>query len=346
MEYACPRCEFENMPGQSTCFKCGSTLAQEADSVEVDPPRMARWKRPLRCTFRWLRAFHVVPSGGISIHIPPWLSRFSREGLFGILLSVIPGLAHLLQGRLKEIRWYVLAWFVSLVGSLFFYGGPFGFCLFGLAIGLHAWIAIHSALIKQVTNFGHRMFALALVSLAVLVIYRNIGGLIFRNLIGGHSSVTVPYHRIEAGDYLLASRSRLRSEPMTRGAFVLASLEDTRRGIGLLMSGGRRDMGIVQVVGLAGEKLEIKDNAFWINDEQLDAEKYPLPAWLHNMTMSVTIPKSSYFVSAQYNIEAHGRGLEVGDVREVCIVGSGSFEAKAFMRWMPLMRRGFIRDTE
>lgn len=341
----CPRCEFENMPGQSTCFKCGSTLAQKADAVEVNPPRMARWKRPLRCTFRWLRSFHVIPSGGISIPVPPWLSRFSREGLFGILLSVIPGLAHLLQGRFREIRWYVLAWFVSLVGALFLYGGFWGLCLFGLAVGLHAWIAIHSALIKQVTDFGYRVFALILVSLGVLVVYRNIGGLIFRNLTGGYSSVTVPYHRIEAGDYLLASRSRLRSEPMTRGALVVAYLEDTRYGFWPWPQRSR-DMGIVQVVGLPGEKLKIKDNAFWINDEQLDGEKYPLPAWLHNMTMSVTIPKSSYFVSAAYNVEAYGRGLEALDVREVCIVGSGSFEAKAFMRWMPLMRRGFIRDTE
>jgi len=342
----CPRCEFENMPGQSTCFKCGSTLAQEADSVEVNPPRMSRWKRPLRCTFRWLRAFHMIPSGGISIPIPPWLSQFSREGLFGILLSVIPGLAHLLQGRLREIRWYVLAWFVSLVGALLLYGGFWGLCFFGLAIGLHAWIAIHSALIKQVADFGHRAFALLLVSLGVLVVYRNLGGLIFRNLAGGYSNITVPYHRIETGDYLLASRSRLRNKPLTRGSLVLSSLEGARRGIGLIMSRGRLDMGIVQIVGLPGEKLEIKDGAFWINDEQLDGEKYPLPTWLHRIKMSVTIPKSSYFISSEYNVEVHGRLLNVLDVTNVCLVGPDSFEAKAFMRWMPLMRRGFIRDTE
>jgi hypothetical protein len=341
----CGRCEFENMPGRSTCLKCGSILAQKADAVEVDPPRMARWKRPLRCTFRWLRAFHVIPSGGISIPIPPWLSRFSREGLFGILLSVIPGLAHLLQGRLREIRWYILAWFLSLVLALFFYGSFWGLCFFGFAIGLHGWIAIHSALIKQVTDFGHRAFALALVSLGVLVVYRNIGGLTFRNLAGGYSSVAVPYHRIETGDYLLASRSRLRSEPLTRGALVLASLEDTRHGF-WTWSQRRRDMGIVQIVGLPGEKLKIKGGAFWINDEQLDAEKYPLPTWLHRMTMSVTIPKGSYFISAEYNVEVHGRLLNNLDVTNICLVGPDSFEAKAFMRWMPLMRRGFIRDTE
>jgi len=287
----------------------------------------------------------VIPAGPINIHIPPWLSRFSKEGLFGILLSLIPGLAHLLQGRFREIRWYVLAWFLSLVLALFFYGGFLGLCFFGLAVGLHAWIAIHSALIKQVTDFGHRAFALALVSLGVLVVYRNIGGLTFRNLAGGYSGVTVPYHRIETGDYLLASRSRLRNEPITRGALVLAYLEDTRHGFWPWPQ-RRRDMGIVQIVGLPGEKLEIRGRAFWINDEQLDGEKYPLPAWLHRIRMSVTIPNSSYFVSAAYNIEAHGRGLESGDVSEVCIIGSGSFEARAFMRWMPLMRRGFIRDTE
>ena len=156
--------------------------------------------------------------------------------------------------------------------------------------------------------------------------------------------MTITCNRRGAGDYLLARRSRLRREPLTRGALVLAFLEDTRDGI--IMSGGGRDMGIVQVVGLPGEKLEIKGKTFWINDEQLDVEKYPLPAWLHNMTMSVTIPKGSYFISAEYNVEAHGRVLNVLDVTGVCLVGSGSFEAKAFMRWMPLMRRGFIRDTE
>ena len=342
----CGRCQFENMPGRSTCLKCGSTLVQKADTVEVNPPRMARWKRPLRYTFRWLRAIHLVPAGGMSVSVPPWLSRFSREGLFGILLSIIPGLAHLLQGRLREIRWYVMAWFVSLVLALFFYGGFLGLCFFGLAVGLHAWIAIHSALVKQVTDFGYRAFAFVLVSLGVLVIYRNTGGLIFRNLAGGYSSITVPYHRIETGDYLLASRSRLTSEPVTRGSLLLASLEDTRRGIRLLMSQGLRDMGIVQVVGLPGDRLEIKDEAFWINDEQLDGEKYPLPAWLHRINMSVTIPTDSYFVNSEYNVEAHGRGLSALDVRNVCLVNSDNFEARAFMRWMPLMRRGFIRDME
>jgi hypothetical protein len=333
------------MPGQSTCFKCGSTLAEKADTVEVNPPRMARWKKPLRCTFRRLRIFHLIPAGSASIPLPPWLDRFSREGLFGILLSIIPGLAHLLQGRLKEIRWYVLAWFVSLVGSLFFYGGFFGSCLFGLAVGLHAWIAIHSALIKQVSGFGHRLFALVLVSLGVLVIYRNVGSLIFSDLVGGYCSVTIPYHKVEAEDYLLASRSRLRSEPIIRGILVVAYLEDTRHRF-WPWSGERRDMGIAQIIGLPGEKLEIKDKAFWINDEQLDVEKYPLPAWLHNTTMSVTIPKSRYFVSAAYNIVAHGRGLEALDVTNVCLVGGGNFEAKAFMRWSPLIRRGFIREME
>jgi len=342
----CGRCKFENMPGQSKCLKCGSTLVQRADSVEVNPPRMARWKKPLRCTFRWFRAFHVIPSYSVNISIPPWLSQFSREALFGILLSIIPGLAHLLQGRFREIRWYVLGWLVSLVLALFLYGGFWGLCFFGFAIGLHAWIAIHSALIKQVTGFGHRAFAFVLVSLGLLVVYRNLGGLIFRNLAGGYSNITVPYYRIETGDYLLASRSRLRNKPLTRGVLVLASLEGTGHGGFWPWSQRRRDIGIAQVVGLPGEKLETKGGAFWINNEQLDAEKYPLPGWLRRIKMSVTIPKSSYFISADYNVAVHGRALNELDVTNVCLAGTDSFEAKAFMRWMPLMRRGFIRDME
>jgi hypothetical protein len=211
---------------------------------------------------------------------------------------------------------------------------------------LHAWIAIHSALIKQVADFGNRMAALVLVSLGLLIIYRITGGIIFSDFIGSYSSISIPYHRIEVGDYLLASRSRLRSKPITRGTLVMASLEDTRQGFRLLLSQGRRDMGIVQVVGLGREKLEIKEKAFWINDEQLGADKYPVPEWLHNMTMSVIIPKGSYFVSAAYNVEAHGRGLEVDDVKDVCFVGDINFEARAFILWTPLTRRGFIKEPE
>lgn len=341
----CPRCEFENMPGQDKCFKCGSVLEISSTMTNSNPPRMAKWKKPFRFFFRSLRTTFGGPSINIKFSLPAWIKAIPHEGIFAAFLSIIPGLAHKFQGRFREILWYVVAWTAVLWGGLFLYGGFLGMLLFGIALGLHAWIAIHAGLIKEISDTGYRFLAFVIALVGFFIIYSYLGSMIFYNLTGGRSSVTIPYQEINQGDFLLASRRSIESDSLKRGSLVLAYLQEGGRGRRALFMDHGSSM-VVQIVGLGGENLEIKENTFFINGIPLDEDRYPVPQWLHNMKLSVTIPENQYFVNAEYNVYRRGRNMTPADMVNVCVLSIERFEAKAFMLWSPLWRRGYITEPE
>ena len=100
---------------------------------------------------------------------------------------------------------------------------------------------------------------------------------------------------------------------------------------------------IAEIVGLPGENIQISKGVFLINNQPLSTEQYPVPGWLQNVTYSDIIPKDSYFISARYNMNFHGNArLTDNNIRQVCIVKKDAIEAKAFIRWLPVTRRGFL----
>jgi hypothetical protein len=334
------------MPGQSKCFKCGSALEIGSLDESLEPTRVAGWKKPIRWFFRKVRASSLVPFVNAEIRKPEWVKTIFSEGILAAFLSIIPGLAHFIQGRFKKIWWCVLVWAIALFCGLFFYGSSWGMCFLGVTVGLHAWIAIDAGLIEEVKDFGHRVLLLIFVAIALFVIYRFTGSIIFQNITGGYSSLTIPAQEIRAGDFLLTSRSRLRNRPITRGSLILTHLSRFRQGGRDLFAGRRDDLMVIQIVGLPGEQLEIKEGLYFINGSQLDPERYPLPGWLRNVKASVTIPSNEYFISAEYDVRRYGMNIRTEDIVNVCVVPGTVFEARAFMRWSPLTRRGFIREYE
>jgi hypothetical protein len=104
------------------------------------------------------------------------------------------------------------------------------------------------------------------------------------------------------------------------------------------------DLMIGQIVGLAGEQVEIVEGSFIIDGQKLDTGQYPVPEWLLHVTkLSVKIPADEYFVSVPYTVRSRGVRLSSSYIQQVCFVRAGDIEAKAFMRWWPLSRRGFLR---
>lgn len=336
----CQRCEFENIPGLEACMRCGSVLTAGSEPIDIHPPRMPSWKRPIRGFFRQLRQFMPVAAwSGDDLHsraFPDWLRKVSRVGFFGAMLSFIPGLAHVIQKRFHTVRWWIVAWLVILLAALSFYGSPIGLILLGLAIGIHVWIAVHSALIDEYPQFNYRAVGFAIFLFFYFILYMAIGRLIFAGLQGGYASVDVPYAKIQHGDYLLGRPSQADPADITRGNFVLVELENVR---GQRM-GRRRGSAYAQVIGLGGDTVRISNRHFVVNDEVLDTERYPVQAWLPNELGSTVVPQDSYFISAQYR----GTGYNMSQVLQVCIVNHDQIESKAFFRWMPLHRRGFIRE--
>ncbi len=327
------------MPGQSVCLQCGSVLAAESAPANVHPPRMAGWKKPPRLFFRRLRSHRLIQAFG-RFRVPSWMRVVSGESFFAVLLSILPGLAHLIQRRFAQVRLYVAIWLVLLFGTLFFYGGFLGQLFFGFTIAMHAYIALQTAFGKELTDFRYRVLSLLLIGLGLLAIYWNGAGLIFRDIAGGYTSVRVPYHRTEAGDYVLARRSLVNAENLTRGSLVLAGVASI--GDRWLGGSSRRSHVVAQIIARPDETLKIQEGLFIVDDSVLDPNEYPVPRWLKTRKLSVIISENHYFLSAQFQ----GQGYNDSHIVSVCVVPVGQIEAKAFIRWSPLIRRGFIREIE
>lgn len=337
----CQRCQFENMPGQTKCFQCGSILESTSEIIDVHPPRMAPWKKPFRSIARRARRWRLlpgeVPGGRVlsSVKIDPK----DIECFWGLLLSIIPGLGHLVHRRFREIRWYFIGWLLVLSIGLFMYGTNLGLFFLGLAIGLHAWIAIQHSMLKRLEDIAERLGAVLVALIILALIYWAISRIFLPGLRGGYTALNIPDQNIQPRDYLLGWREDISSHPLSRGSLVLtelAYLTLRERAFG----GGSM---FVQIIGLPGENIQIQGDRYIIDGEALDTETYPLPRWLHERRISIIVPPDSYFVSSVYNAP---RNIREGHIRTACLIHFDAVQARAFMRWLPMSRRGFIEETE
>jgi len=342
----CPQCQFENIPGQERCLRCGAVLQAGVVVGPVNPPRMARWKRPIRAALRWLRLRRALPEAPaiprVQVLVPAFLKIMSADAFLGLILSIIPGLAHYVDGQFREIRWFVLGWLLALLAGIFFYGGGLGFLLLGLAVGLHGWIAVHYAQSKEQTDPLEKIRTVATVLVVFAFLYWGVRAVAFRGFVFGLSNLAIPNQNVQVGDVLLARRSRAHVDKLPRGSLILGNFH---RLYGNQVTRDTYEM-MGQVIALPGEKIEIIEGRFVVNGQELDVDKFPVPGWLSKERLSATIPTGSYFVSAVYQFYGHGMQLTSDAIRDVCVLKKGDIEAKAVMRWFPLAKRGFLRADQ
>jgi len=339
----CPRCQFENLPGEDKCFKCGSILKIKKGAINIYPPRMAKWKKPFRSMLRGFRNQKIIPENVRQFQIPKGLDKILSTGLLGLLLSIIPGLAHLITRRFKEIYLLFITWLVLLLCSLFFFGSIWGFILLGPVICVHAWIGLKYGLYKELSNLRERIITLLIVMALLCFVYWAVPRVPFFGLRGIYTSLTIPSYNIEAGDYLLARIISTREGQITRGSVVLFHPLRLNLSNRRILS-RRQELIVGEIIGLPGELVNTKNNIFLVNNQELDPEKFPVPNWLQDRKFSVSIGDNSYFVSSEYNLAIHGyTSLTNQNICVICVVNASDIEARAFMRWWPLSKRGFIR---
>jgi hypothetical protein len=277
--------------------------------------------------------------------MPAFLKIMSMNAFFGAFLSIIPGLAHYVEGRFREVRWFVLGWFLLLLGGIFFYGGNIGFLLLGLAVGVHGWIAFSHSLLASETEFNKRIIDYALLLITLSLIYWGIRVLAFGDFVFSISTLTIPAENVRVEDTLLARYSRAHGGVLPRGSLVLGAFHRYGNYIpNLIPENTYETMG--QVIALPGEKMEIIEGRFVVDGEALDADGFPVPVWLSGSRLSATIPAGSYFISTVYQVNAHGIQLTGDMIRDVCILKAGDIRARVVMRWFPLAKRGFLRAGE
>lgn len=337
----CSRCHFENIPGQGRCFKCGSVLEAVGSLVNVHPPRMSAWRRPGRGLARWFRHHTTVAEKLPGERVRRGLNRLVSDGMVGAAFSIAPGLPHLVTKRFREVRLLVLLWAAFLATGLFLYGHIAGVVLIGLAIGVHAWIAIQFGLLTEITGFIERMITVLLVMGCFAAVYWATPRVVFRGYTSGYTAMDIPDRQIRNGDYFLVRRIDAREETLSRGALVLVRpqrFENNR----LDMFSQRPTM-IGQIVGLPGETVRVVENAFVVEGQTLSTSQFPVPRWLGSRGPSVFVRPGTYLVSLPYAIQGgQAAGLTAQTVRAACLFEKGVIEGQAFMCWWPLRRRGFI----
>jgi hypothetical protein len=340
----CPRCQFENMPGQARCFKCGSVLGDSGGVLVIEPPRQAGWKRPFRSVGRSVRG--LMPERAAQLRGAPGsrvgesLIALRSLGVLAVefVLGLIPGLPFVLEGQFRRIRLFWLAWLVFSCAALFLYGLAAGYLMLGLAVAIHAWLMFSHQVLGVVEGFGERVAVVLVLVFVLLAIYPWLPRTVVPGLACVRSTMAFPHYRIAVGDALLARRAP--DEPK-RGTIVYfdAYGYGIHGGAGGLM-GGASTLG--QIVGLPGDEVTLHEGGFVVNGRALDKERYPCPDWLRGReeTFHLTGPRQ-YFVTCQYQVRRVG--LPEGLVGQLCMVDRSRIQSRAFMLWSPLWRRGLLR---
>lgn len=332
----CERCQFENIPGQKTCFKCGSVLGIEDGQIDIYPVRMAKWKKPFRSFGRIIRHLDIIPKDFIT-GLPSWLKYIFDDSVTGLFFSIIPGLAHGIKGRFKEIRWYFAAWLVLLLSGIFLFGSQAGIIFLAMAVGIHTGIAIQYKALWMIKDLAGKVVLIVVVLIALTAIYRYSPRLL--HLTGGYINMDIPAKKIQTGDYFIG-RTVSRQE-IKRGSLVFVRPGQISN---LPMLYNLNPQVIVcEIVGLGGEKFEINGDHYAINGVELDNKLYPVAKWLKINHYSIIIPSDSYFVNVEYRVGGHG--MEISEyIRRACVINNEEIETKAFMQWMPLARKGFLKE--
>ncbi len=342
----CARCEFENIPGQTRCLRCGSILEAGGAVIEIHPPRMAAWRKPFRDVMRWLRGRRLMSK------MPAAVRRSCdvaiSDSLVGLVLNAVPGLPYLFKRRFREVWLLVPLWLVLLCASLVFYHSTVGSFFLGLTLAVHAWITVRYGLIKEIEGFTERVALVVIVIIALAVLYWAVVHAAFRGFTGAYTSLTIPALDVSRGDYFLVRRVAAGEEPLPRGALVLIEPPDILNAHrGQRLHQGQRMIG--QIVALPGETVRVQGNAYVIDGQRQDPNSLPVPGWLQRhpprSATGIHVPARSYFVSSDYTVSMHGNiAMTEQAVGNACIMRASDIRGRAFLHWWPLSRRRFMEQ--
>ncbi|AQQ71713.1 hypothetical protein SMSP2_02090 [Limihaloglobus sulfuriphilus] len=334
----CPGCGFENMPGYSKCFRCGAILSGDQERIDVNPPRMPRWKRPVRAFRRYLRK--KVPGGSIEIQnrLPAWLDpSVADTGWF--FLSVIPGLGHFIFGRLRQVWLFLCAWVAAVILALVFFGGSLGTFFAVSAAGIHAYIAVSLTAVYRFRGIRERL----VLNLVVTFLYLGLYVLILRGGLGIRSmraADNYPGQNIETGDVLIVTRVFDVDEHIRRGSIVRCRLYHPQRYSNSVV-------GLGQVTALPGETVSISRKGFIVNGVSLSAEAFPVPGYIHTDTqIEITLQDGVYFVNAPYNLNYVGRRFVQNYIHRMCCISGENILGKARVVWIPFEKTAIINDID
>jgi len=355
----CPKCDLKNLDHLTACIECGTNLETErTESTKANyiPPRSGKFKTLKLSFYKIQRSFGSLDSGGRSSN-PAIAGRdfiadvsetgkgFFRELIevlsqsAPVLYSVIPGVGHLCQKRLKRGGIVAGIYFISLLLGIFFYGRIFSNICFGVMLTAHAvaffdCLPISLALFKTIRS---RLITMGMIFLLVLVSYRAIYLSVNEKISGKWVSFKAE-PVFTSGDFVLIKNQ----DKYQRGDIVFFNSNAAGQ---IYRNGGneyyrlRNGTYCDRVIGLPGEHIEIKDNKIFINSIALSEKFQPLRKILMR-PMQCKLQENEYFV--YYSLHNTRQTIPTNLLLLHNVVSEDNIKGKAFMIYAPLNRMKLI----
>jgi hypothetical protein len=266
------------------------------------------------------------------------------------MLSVIPGLAQLLQGRFRAVYRYVIAWLALLLTGIVCYSTSMGVAVFSIVIVLHAWVAADGALIlAKSRGIRPTLAVIALLSAAVFGLYCAVRVTLLSGYDTGRAGLDVPYYRVRLNDVILCRR--VAPDRLHRGDLVLVRQVPVTRNVGFGMIVLFRTRGpdeiVAQIVGLPGDRVTIKGSQFELNGRLYGADAVPVRRT--STSASITLGNFEYYVTIEPPVvgsrrhAAIPRGL-LGVRNPICT--AGEIRGRGWLRIGSPFRVWYLKDME
>lgn len=340
----CVNCSFENMPGMSTCTRCGSVL--QLGDICVQPPRASRH----RAATRVQRVLHPLRARVARLHLSrrqlTWLLP-EPVSLPALLWSIIPGLGHL-KIRRPRLGWCILsAWlFLMLLAVLslgtawhsFFWNGM-------VATHLVAIVSLFAASLSYERLLVRALFGLVIFVGLHLVLYQPAAWA------GSHVCVLLPVPRIGAnntvrkGDILLYQGSWMRPDSFRHGDLVAYRIEAWQQD-GYYVQAG---LGLDRIVATPGDHVRVTDGVLYVNGAPLPPDRGTLGALPELNDFEAEVGSGEYLILPTCldvrlgGEQARNRGIYQRLIGSVSLVRHEDVLGRIWFRLRPLKRFGPVR---
>jgi signal peptidase I len=136
---------------------------------------------------------------------------------------------------------------------------------------------------------------------------------------------------LEPGQYVLVDKLTPRFDPYSRGDIVVFEPPDG------WLEGTQRTPFIKRVIGLAGDVVEVKDGAVWVNGTRLDESyTYDLaPTTANDEPARWVVPAGQLFVMGDHRAAS-------ADSRSFGTIGTDRVIGRAWLRYWPLSNFGIL----
>lgn len=247
------------------------------------------------------------------------LRKSSKDPWFAVFLSrIIPGIGHL---YIKKI-WFGILFFIFFIVSAFI---PLAPIIFSAFVAYHAYVT--SPIRRETTK---RLILSVSSFLIIVPLFNTFQSFFLKKFVAEAryipSGAMIPTLQID--DRLIIDKWSYRFQQPQRGDIVVFSPTET------LKQQNFKDAFIKRIIGLPGDKIQVKDGKVYVNNQPLE-EKYIAEAPNYQYG-PVTVPPNSYFVlgdNRNNSYDSHYWGF----VPKENIIG------KASKRFWPLKRSGAIK---